>query len=246
MLTEKYLMTLVPERFLTDERYRNGHINILATKEGTRVLGMHSPEMKQVAKELVKNDTWKEQLTFWTSRQPLTGRDGLSHEERMIWGLIIDYVKVTLTERLQLIDDFIPAIDNWAVCDTFCCNAKWAEKEDKTLVWEFLKNKIMSSDEFTARTGIVMALAHFLDDKNIDNTLETIARRGLCDNDAYYIRMGVAWLFAEALCKQYETALPYIENHHLSRWIHNKAIQKATESFRISTERKSYLRSQKY
>ena len=108
--TESYLMSFVPERFLTDEKYRRGHINILAPREGTRILGMHTPEMKLVAKQLVKSGEWEGQLAQWSGREtsdsnskassdgrrPLTGKDGLTHEERMIWGLVIDYVKVPL------------------------------------------------------------------------------------------------------------------------------------------------------
>ena len=117
--TESYLMTFVPERFLTDEKYRRGHINILAPREGTRILGMHTPEMKLVAKQLVKSGEWEGQLAQWSGREtsdsnskansdgkrPLTGKDGLTHEERMIWGLVIDYVKVPLEERLEMIEE---------------------------------------------------------------------------------------------------------------------------------------------
>jgi len=245
LLSESYLMTFVPERFLRDERYRNGHIHILAPREGTRILGMHTPEMKKVAKDLVKDGDWKEQLARWKSHTPLTGADGLTHEERMIWGLVIDYVKVPLPERLELLDSFIPAIDNWAICDNLCCNAKWVEKEDKEQFWPYLCRLIATGEEFRARVGLIFSLAHFLDASNAERTLETVAARKYRDEDPYYIRMGAAWLFAEALCKQYGTALPYLEDHRLSRWIHNKSIQKARESFRIDEEQKSYLQSLK-
>ena len=145
--TESYLMSFVPERFLTDEKYRRGHISILAPAEGTRILGMHTPEMKLVAKELAKRGNWREQIETWSgdclpsagNKRPLTGKDGLTHEERMIWGLVIDYVKVPLEERLEMIEEFIPAVDNWAICDNFCCNAHWVEKEDKERIWSFIK-----------------------------------------------------------------------------------------------------------
>jgi len=244
-ITEQYLGTFVPERFLFDEKYRRGHINILAPAEGTRILGMHTPEMKQVAKELVRSGDWEEQLAHWAGHAPLTGADGLTHEERMIWGLAIDYAKIPLTERLELLEAFIPAVDNWAICDNFCCNAKWVEKEDKEQVWAYVAGLISSGQEFRSRVGLILALAHFLDPADLPRTLETVAVRGYGDEDPYYIRMGAAWLFAEGLCKDYDTALTYILDHRLSRWIHNKAIQKARESWRISDERKGYLQTLK-
>ena len=274
LTTESYLMTFVPERFLTDEKYRRGHINILAPREGTRILGMHTPEMKLVAKQLVKSGEWEGQLPQWSDREtsdsgretcdsnskasnskasnskassdgrrPLTGKDGLTHEERMIWGLVIDYVKVPLEERLEMIEEFIPAVDNWAICDNFCCNAHWVEKEDKERIWSFISGLIDSKEEFRARVGLILALAHFLDKDNLPRTIKAVADRAFSDEDPYYIRMGAAWLFAEALCKQYESTLPYIKSRRLSPWIHNKSIQKARESYRISEERKAELKS---
>lgn len=251
-ITESYLMAFVPERFLTDEKYRKGHISILAPAEGTRILGMHTPQMKLVAKELAKSGEWREQIKEWSGKQPingskrpLTGKYGLTHEERMIWGLIIDYVKVPLEERLKMIEEFIPAVDNWAICDNFCCNAKWVEKEDKERIWTFIEGLIASEEEFRARVGLILALAHFLDENNLARTIETVADREFQDGDPYYIRMGAAWLFAEALCKQYDTVLPYIKYRRLNPWIHNKSIQKARESWRISDEQKAELKSMK-
>lgn len=244
-LTEEYLRSFVPQRFHSDERYRMGHINILAPKIGTRILGMHTPEMKKLAKELVRSGNWRKQLDIWSQHEPLTGASGLTHEERMIWGLVIDYVKVPLQERLQLLDGFIPAIDNWAICDNLCCNSKWIEKEDKQEIWLFLRTLIFSPDEFRSRVGLVLSLSHYLSESDVVRTLDTVILRQYNDSDPYYVRMGVAWLFAEALCKQYELALPYIQNASLSRWIHNKAIQKARESYRITPEQKAYLQSLK-
>ena len=246
MIDTSYLQRFVPERFLCDERYRRGHISILAPAEGTRILGMHTPEMKQVARDLVRSGEWREQLERWTTHQPLTGAEGLTHEERMIWGLVLDGAKMPLAERLAAIDAFIPAIDNWAICDNFCCNAKWVDREDQERIWAYLVGLMDAREEFRARVGLVLALAHYLDPAHLVRTLDTLCRRGYGDEDPYYIRMAAAWLLAEALCKQYESALPYVERPALSRWIHNKAIQKARESYRITPEQKAYLNTLKY
>ena len=246
LITEEYLLGFVPERFLQDERYRKGHIGILSPKEGTRILGMHTPEMKKVAKALSRSEDFREQLSVWKEHRPLGGADGLTHEERMIWGLAIDYAKVPLEERLSLVEEFVPCVDNWALCDNFCCNAAWVEKSDKKRVWEFIKGLIFSREEFTSRVGVILALAHYLDESNLERTIRTVEERAYADTDPYYIRMGAAWIIAEALCKGYDKTLPYLLEHRFPRWIHNKAIQKARESFRISDERKEYLRSLKY
>lgn len=244
-ITEAYLVSFVPERFLKDEHYRNGHIRILAPSPGTRILGMHTPQMKKVARDLVKSGRWQEQLAAWAQHSPLTGADGLTHEERMIWGLVIDYAKVPLEERLPLIESFIPAIDNWALCDNFCCNAKWVEKENKLALRPFVEQLIGSREEYRARTGLILSLAHYLDSENIAHTLSTVNARSYQDSDPYYIRMGAAWLFAEALCKNYDLALEYLKAGKLSRWIHNKAIQKARESYRITPAQKHHLQTLK-
>ena len=241
MIELDYLISFVPERFVSDERYRRGHLNVLAASPGTKVLGMHTPEMKKVAKELVRSGEWRAQLEVWGNSAHLTGSEGLTHEERMIWGLVVDYAKVPLAERLELIEKFIPSVDNWAICDNFCCNAKWVEKEDKALVWEFVRGLIESEDEFRVRVGLVLALAHYLDAGNMVRTLESVAARGFDDNAPYYVRMAVAWLFSEALCRNYDVALPFIQGHRLSPWIHRKAIQKARESWRISEWQKHEL-----
>ncbi|MBR3286522.1 MAG: DNA alkylation repair protein [Bacteroidales bacterium] len=245
MIDETYLKTFVPERFLSDERYRHGHIAILSAPAGTRILGMHTPEMKQVAKAVAKDD-FRVQLAQWASARPLTGAEGLSHEERMIWGLVLDYARMPLQERLQLVGQFLPSIDNWAICDTFCCNAKWIEKECKDLVWRYICKLMTSSDEFVARTAVVLSLAHFLSGNLLGRTLHAVAARRFSDDNPYYIRMAVAWLFATALAADYEATLPYLSDHRLTRWIHNQSIRKARESFRVPDERKRFLKTLVY
>ena len=123
--------------------------------------------------------------------------------------------------------------------------SQWVEKEDKEQIWQYIVTLISSEDEFRCRVGLILSLAHYLSDDNLIRTLDTIAGRNYSDSDPYYIRMGVAWLFAEGLCKQYAQTLPYIIEGRLSRWIHNKSIQKARESFRITDAQKHYLNTLK-
>ena len=253
IITKTDLTPYIAERFLTDPKYRQGHINIISGAPGTEILGLHTPDMKRIAKDIASGDSFQAQFDAFRSHVPLTGEGGLTHEERMIWGLAINYLKssgISLNQRLALIEDFIPAIDNWAICDTFCCSSKWMDQALKQpssadQVWQFILCLINSTDEFRARVGLILSLAHLLDKDHVVRTLDAIANRQYVDSDPYYIRMGAAWLFAEALVKQYDIALPYILDHRLSPWIHNKSIQKARESFRISPETKTYLNSLK-
>ena len=253
IITKTDLTPYIAERFLTDPKYRQGHVNIISGAPGTEILGLHTPDMKRIAKDIASGNSFQAQFDAFRSHAPLTGEGGLTHEERMIWGLAIDYIApkaIKIKNRLSLIEDFIPAIDNWAICDTFCCNAKWIDRALKSEdsaneIWQYVSGLIDSSDEFRSRVGLIISLAHFLGPDCIKRTLDTVVERNYSDSDPYYIRMGAAWLFAEALVKQYDIALPYILNHRLSPWIHNKSIQKARESFRISPDAKSYLNSLK-
>jgi len=229
IITQELLESLVCERFRNDERYRRGHLNILATAPGTRVLGMHTPEMKRVAKECIKDGSWKKIVSDWASRRPLTGPDGLSHEERMIWGLIIDYVKCPLEERLHLLDEFLPAIDNWAICDNFCCNSKWAAVADDNL-WAYLERLFYSHEPWSVRVATVLSMCHFLQPDTISRTFATIEGIGLRPDEHYYVRMGVAWLFATALAKNQKATLDFVRRCHLPSDIIKLYIRKARES----------------
>ena len=100
-----------------------------------------------------------------------------------------------------------------------------------------------SSDEFVARTAIVLSLAHFLSGDLLGRTLHAVAARRFSDDDPYYIRMAVAWLFATALAADYEATLPYLSDRRLDRWIHNQSIRKARESFRVPDDRKQFLKT---
>lgn len=243
LVTEEYLNSLVCERFREDAKYRQGHVNVIAAAPGTRILGVHTPEMKQAARELVRSGDWRRQLELWQGRNPLTGAGGLSHEERIIWGLTVDYARVSLDERLGMTSAFVPAVDNWAICDTFCSNSKWVEKGDREQVWTFILKLLASGTEFGVRVGLILSLAHFLDDRNLSRTLGTVCACGFDDDAPYYVRMGVAWLFAEALCRHYDATLPFVSERRLGRWIHNKTIQKAIESWRVTPEHKDFLRT---
>lgn len=232
VLSRKYLEKYVCERFKNDERYRNGHIHIIAAKDGTEIIGLHTPEMKSIAKEIAKSDSWRETMSKFAVHKPLAGSGGLAHEERIIWGLAIDYAKCSLEERLRLVDDFLPCIDNWAICDTFCCNTAWAKRCDREVLWQYITGLMHSGKEWNIRVGVVLAMSHFLNEEEIGRTFEEIEKIGLIENEPYYVRMGVAWLLATALAKNEEMTREFVRRGLLPHDIIKLYVRKARESFK--------------
>jgi len=232
VLSREYLESFVCERYKTDERYRNGHLHIIAPASGTDIIGLHTPEAKMIAKQIARSDDWRGTLAAFATHNPLKGEGGLTHEERMIWGLVIDYAKCPLEEKLGLIDAFIPSIDNWELCDNFCCNSAWAKKVDRDLLWEYLKGLLHSGKEWNVRVGTVLSMCHFLDEESIGRTFTEIESIGFQENEPYYVRMGVAWLLATALAKNEEATRTFASGSSLPPDIIKLYVRKARESFR--------------
>ena len=229
-MIEERLRPLVCERFIADEKYRKGHIAVLAAPEGTRILGLHVPEMKRFAKEAVRDGSWRGLAAGFTEILRTEGPTGLSYEERTIWGLILDYIKCPLAERLALIGDFLPAIDSWGICDIFCCNSKWIVKEDREAVWQWICSLFESDEEFVFRTATVLSMSHFLGDGDFRRTFSRIAGAGLQEGEPYYIRMGVAWLLATALARHQEETVRFARSSGLPKDILSLYVRKARES----------------
>jgi 3-methyladenine DNA glycosylase AlkD len=137
---------------------------------------------------------------------------------------------------MKEVEDFLPYIDNWAVCDTL--SPKIFEKNKSELLIK-VRNWVSSDRTYTCRFGIGMLMRHFLDRDFLPEYLSYPAE---VHSDEYYVKMMVAWLYATALAKQWDETLPYIQSGKLDKWIHNKTIQKAVESFRIPDDRKELLK----
>lgn len=236
-MIEDLLLPLVCERFKTDERYRQGHVAIIAATEGTVIMGVHTPDMKRLAKQLAARKDWPELLDAFGKASHL------SHEERMVWGLLLDYVPCPLERRLAYIDAFLPVIDNWAICDNFCCNAKWALKADKGVdfaaykeaLWRYLVRLSHSQEAFTVRVMLIMSMCYYLGDSDYMRTFEQLSSLHLHENEPYYKRMGVAWLLATALAKHPDATRAYVRQASLPNDIVKLYVRKARES-RITKE----------
>ena len=192
------------------------------------ILGIRLPVLRAYAKELVKTE----------GLSALDGED-CYFEETMLRGMMIGYVRVTPEERLELIRDFVPRINNWSVCDSFCCTLRFPKKSRQQL-WEFLQDYISSEKEFEQRFASVMLMNFFIDEDNIDRTLEALSA---VNTDAYYSSMGTAWAAAECYLKFPEKTLPVFREKRLSRQTGNRAIRKLCDSLRLDKAEKDELKA---
>ena len=254
MLIRKMLADLVPERFVSDQRYRNGHIRVINPVRGREILGVHVPDMKALAKQLSKREDAIDVIRrFKTTHdsEPFS----LCYEELVVWGLMINAVKVSWDVREKLLLDFIPAIDNWGVCDTFCADAKWGK--DKARLWEFLGRFRQSDREFELRFAVIMSMCYLLDDeyfpkvcawldsvntecvkssyipaKQVDSECLHTGMGVVNGEVPYYVNMAVAWFLATALAKMPVKTREYLESCSLPQIIMRLYVRKAKESFR--------------
>ena len=140
---------------------------------------------------------------------------------------------------VQAVEDFLPYVDNWATCDQM---SPRVFRKNKQALLPYIRCWIASERCYTRRFGTGMLMSHFLDEDFREEYLRLVSDKR---SEEYYVNMMIAWYFATALAKQYEAALPYLENRRLDPWVHNKTIQKAVESFRVSDEHKACLRALK-
>lgn len=238
-MIEEKLTPLISERFLNEEKYRQGHIRIINALPGRRILGLHLPEMKQVAKKLAKRPD-ASTIIHAFEEEHFKNRFGLTYEETLIWGLTINALKCPLDERFQLLKTYIPVLDNWAVCDSFCCNAKWAIKVPSQTLWEFLLPYFQSKQEFEVRFAIVMAMCYLLKDEWLTLVFQELEKINLPSihseylslHTPYYVRMGMAWLLATSLAKYPDETRDFVNTSTLTEDVKKLYARKARESFR--------------
>ena len=249
-MIEHLLTTLVSQRFLEDEHYRNGHLRVINALDGTKILGVHIPELKKLAKDLSKQSDVLQLLGSF-EQEFRTGN--LCFEEKIVWGLLINAVKAPQQQKYAYLRAFVPAMDNWAVCDTICCNIKWIK--DKVALWEYLQSYFDSDREFEVRFALVMSMIFFLDAESfqkVTSRLDSIdfsriqseflspkeakvaeQARGVAKGERpYYVRMSVAWQLATALAKLPEQTRAYVNACNLPEDVIRLYKRKARESFR--------------
>ena len=214
---------------LQDLKYRDMQIKIIPNLDPDSIIGVRTPELRSIAKEMVKSGDHAEFI------------GGLPHEyfeENQLHAFILSGMKDfdTCAEELG---KFLPYVDNWATCDQM---SPKIFKKNKEKLLSHIEEWIRSDKTYTVRFGVGMLMEHFLD---VDFDPAYPAMVAGLRSEEYYVNMMIAWYFATALAGQYESILPFLEGRKLDDWTHNKAIQKSIESRRITEEQKIYLRSLK-
>lgn len=192
-------------------------------------IGVRVPDLRKLAKKVAEEPETSKFLKNLPHKY---------YDENMLHGLLISEIK-DYDACLVAVDEFLPYVDNWAVCDIM---SPKIFKKNKTALLEKIKEWSASEKTYTCRFGIEMLMSHFLDDDFKPEYLEIPLS---VNSEDYYVQMMIAWFFATALAKEWDATIKYIEDHRLDRWTHNKAIQKARESRRITPKEKEYLKSLK-
>ncbi|MBR1743438.1 MAG: DNA alkylation repair protein [Lachnospiraceae bacterium] len=214
---------------LQDKKYRDFQSRLTPSVNPEFFIGVRTPELRKFAKRMGKREEIREFL------------DELPHayfDENQLHAFLISEIN-DYDLCIKELERFLPFVDNWATCDQM--SPKIFKKHHAELL-EAVRLWILSDEAYTVRFAIKMLMQHFLEEDFDTEYPEMVAN--VCSEE-YYVNMMIAWYFATALAKQYEKVLPFLEKNRLEAWTHNKAIQKALESYRITPERKKYLKSLK-
>lgn len=214
---------------LQDLKYRDFQCKLMPTVAPETVIGIRTPALRKLAKELARHPDCGNFLRILPHKY---------YEENNLHGYILATMK-DFDSVIEGLNRFLPYVDNWATCDTM--SPKVFKKHLPELL-PHIRRWIAAGETYTIRFGIGMLMRFYLDEAFQPEYLEWIAA---VRSEEYYVNMMVAWYFATALAKQYDAALPYITHYRLDTWTHNKAIQKAIESYRITDEQKVLLRTYK-
>lgn len=214
---------------LQDIEYAEFQSKLTPSVPRDRFIGIRVPALRKLAKELAKGeekDTFLQELPHY------------HYEENMLHGFLIAEIK-DYDRCLNEIERFLPHVDNWAVSDTMSPKV-FSKHKDELIIR--IKEWIASDETYTCRFGMCMLMRYYLDE---DFKEEYLKLPAAVHSEEYYVNMMAAWYYATALAKQWEATVPYIEERKLDKWVHNKTIQKARESYRITPDQKEYLKTLK-
>lgn len=214
---------------LREEKFAAFQARLIPNVAPERIIGVRTPALRKLAKTLRGSGEAEEFLK------------ALPHdffEENNLHAFLLCEMK-DFDACVQAVEDFLPYVDNWATCDQM---SPGVFRKNKQALLPYIRCWIASERCYTRRFGTGMLMSHFLDEDFREEYLRLVSDKR---SEEYYVNMMIAWYFATALAKQYEAALPYLENRRLDPWVHNKTIQKAVESFRVSDEHKACLRALK-
>lgn len=208
---------------LRDEGYRQFQSRLIPNIASDSIIGVRTPELRKLARQMADKERF------------LASVPHTYFEENQVHALILNEEK-DFQCAVREVEAFLPYVDNWATCDQL--RPKVFAKHRQELL-PYIRSWLNSGRVYTIRFGIEMLMCHYLDDCFDPEYPEMVAS---VKYDDYYVRMMIAWYFATALAKQYDAVVPFITEHRLDRWTHNKAIQKALESYRITSQQKSFLK----
>ncbi|MBR3835194.1 MAG: DNA alkylation repair protein [Clostridia bacterium] len=214
---------------LQDEGYKEFHSKLMPTVDSDLVIGVRTPELRKFAKEFSGSKMAEDFLKCLPHKY---------YEENNLHAFLLCTIR-DYGEAVRMMNIFLPYVDNWATCDMM--RPKVFKSHTDELLCE-IEKWLQSDKVYTVRFGIEMLMLYYIDDNFRPEFPEKVSR---IRSDEYYVRMMVAWYFATALAFKYDEILPFIENRSLEPWTHNKAIQKAVESYRITPQQKEYLKTLK-
>ena len=211
---------------MQDLPYRDFQCRLVPTVAAEAMIGVRTPELRKFARAFAKTPEAAEFLTSLPHRY---------YEENNLHGFLIESMK-DFGQAVAALDIFLPYVDNWATCDLMRPKVFRKNLPESLIA---IRRWLTSEETYTIRFGIEMLMTFYLDEEFQPEYLNWVAE---LKSEEYYVNMMVAWYFATALAKQWESVIPYIEERRLSQWCYNKSIQKAVESTRITPEQKDYLR----
>ena len=212
---------------MQDTGYRDFHARLILTVEKEKIIGIRTPILRKFAKEFGKTEESELFLKVLPHQY---------YEENNLHGLLIEQIR-DYDKCLEELERFLPFIDNWATCDLLALHMM---KKHRDIFIREVFRWIESDQPYTIRFGISMLMRHYLDEEFKTEYPEKVAA---IRSEEYYVNMMRAWYFSTALAKQYENVLPFLEKRQMDVWTHTKTIQKAIESYRITSEQKEYLRT---
>lgn len=215
---------------LADSKYKEFHSGLCP---GTNnILGVRVPVLRNYAKELIKE---------YEIEELLKQIDNQYYEEIMLQGMLIGLAKQNFQTLQKQIEEFVPKIDNWAICDVFCAGLKITKKY-KEEMWNFIQKYLKSKQEFEIRFAVVMILDYYIEEEYLEEIFKIF---NTITSQAYYVQMAIAWAVSISLIKFYDRTMQYLETAKLDKFTYNKALQKAIESYRITDKQKDILRGMK-
>lgn len=212
---------------LADPKYKEFHSGLCPGTDN--IIGVRVPVLRSYAKELRKE---------YEISELLKQIDNQYYEEIMLQGMLIGLANQDFETMQKQIEEFVPKIDNWAVCDIFCAGLKTTKKK-KEKMWQFIQKYLLSDQEFEIRFGVVMILDYYIEEDYLEKDFKIF---DAITSQAYYVQMAVAWAISICLIKFYDKTIKYLETAKLDNFTYHKALQKAIESYRIADEKKEILR----